>query len=42
MVCIYMTPVIGLCLVLCLFVNDRGLTRKEEEQQSMPEDHFKS
>lgn len=36
---IYMTPVIGLCLILCVFIRDRGLSRKEERQQNKPEYH---
>lgn len=35
---IYMTPVVGLCLILCAFIRDRGLSRKEERQQNKPED----
>lgn len=35
---VYMTPVIGLCLILCVFIRDRGLSRKEEQQQNKPED----
>jgi hypothetical protein len=30
MVFISMTPLIGFCLILCLFIKDRGLARKEE------------
>ncbi|KAJ4420899.1 hypothetical protein N0V82_004078 [Gnomoniopsis sp. IMI 355080] len=39
---IYMTPVIGLCLVLCLFIKDRGLSRKEERQQIKAEDQVEA
>lgn len=35
---VYMTPVIGLCLILCVFIRDRGLSRKEERQQNKPQD----
>lgn len=35
---VYMTPVIGLCLILCVFIRDHGLSRKEERQQNKPED----
>lgn len=34
---VYMTPVIGLCLILCVFIRDRGLARKEERQRNKPE-----
>lgn len=39
---IYMTPVIGLCLVLCILVKDRGLTRKGEEPEKTPEGQIRS
>lgn len=34
---IYMTPVIGLCLILCFLIKDGGLARKEEQKQERAE-----
>jgi hypothetical protein len=28
------TPMMGLCLALCLFIKDRGLQRPEEREQT--------
>lgn len=39
---IYMTPVIGLCLILCLLIKDRGLSRKEEREQEKPQDRVEA
>jgi hypothetical protein len=32
---IFMSPVSGICLITCVFVKDRGLSRKEDEEPAV-------